>query len=74
MPHSLRLPVGLILEISYGYKVKGEDDPVCKKSEEWVERFAACTGFSGFLVNWFPIRESVLRGSSLVDLTQAYFS
>lgn len=51
-----RLPVGLTLELAYGYKVQGDDDPVVKKSEEWVNHFASATGFGDFLVNWFPIR------------------
>ncbi|TCD63011.1 hypothetical protein EIP91_006103 [Steccherinum ochraceum] len=52
--HIRRVPVGLTLELAYGYKVKGDDDPVVQRSEEWVDHFASATGVKGFTVNRIP--------------------
>ncbi|KAH8102113.1 cytochrome P450 [Cristinia sonorae] len=57
--HIRKLPVGLILEVAYGYKVQGDNDPMILRSEEWVEHFAKATSVTDFLVNWFPILEHI---------------
>ena len=64
------LPVGLSLELAYGYKVKGDDDPMVERSHQWVEHFSSATSFGDFLVNWFPVRESIFRFSGPISETR----
>ncbi|KAI0650123.1 cytochrome P450 [Trametes meyenii] len=49
-----RLAAGIIVKISYGYSVQGDDDPIVKAVDDAMAYFAKATAPGAFLADLFP--------------------
>lgn len=47
------------LEMSHGYEIQGEDDPLLSDARTLVENFSHASDAGGYMVNWIPFRTSL---------------
>lgn len=57
MNHINHAVLSVSIEIGYGHRVTGHDDPLFRQSAKWVQRFSNTIAFGSFLVNVFPFLE-----------------
>ncbi|EIW52057.1 cytochrome P450 [Trametes versicolor FP-101664 SS1] len=54
MQHARSLVASTTLEMSHGYEIQGEDDPLLSDARTLVENFSHASDAGGYLVNWIP--------------------
>lgn len=47
------------LEMSHGYEIQGEDDPLLSDARTLVENFSHASDAGGYMVNWIPFCTSL---------------
>lgn len=47
------------LEMSHGYEIQGEDDPLLSDARTLVENFSHASDAGGYMVNWMPFCTSL---------------
>ena len=59
MPFNIRFAAGMIMRVTYGHKVKSNDDKFVRLGDEASEMTVQSGGYGAMLVDFFPLRTSV---------------